>query len=170
VYGERQPRVPALDRLFNYVGNFLDRALPIVWFPVHMPFLLPPKLDTQGHEFQEDNIKSSLAVLESCPSVICRNKNFHGKGNWEDVKLLSKDLLEFWANSLHRKTLARVGWGEAKGKLFNSLTSPQGSLCYLYSLCALRQICGLMPFQLLLIGARVRAWSVVSDSLWPNRL
>ena len=135
VYGERQPRVPALGHLFNYVGNSLDRALPIVWCPVHMPFLLPPKLETQGHEFQEDNIKSSLAVLESCPSVICRDKNFHRKGNWEDVQLLSKDLLEFWVNSPHRKTLARVGWREAKGKLFESLTSPQGSLCYLYSLC-----------------------------------
>ena len=85
MYGERQPRVPALDRLFNYVGNFLDRALPIVWCPVHMPFLLPPKLDTQGHEFQEDNIKSSLVVLEGCLSVIFRNKNFHMNGSQEDV-------------------------------------------------------------------------------------
>ena len=33
------------------------------------------------------------------------------------------------------------------------------------TLCAMRQVCGSMPFQLVLIGACVHAWSVVSDSL-----
>ena len=93
MYGERQSRVPALDHLFNFVGNSLDRALPIVWCPVHMPFLLLPKLETQGHEFQKDNFKSSLPVLERCPSVTYKNKSFHRKGSWEDVQLLSKDVL-----------------------------------------------------------------------------
>ena len=78
MYGERQPRVPALGRLFNYAGNSLDRPLPIVWCPVHMTFLLPPKLVTQGHEFQGDTFKSSLAFLESGPSVISRN-------NWRNL-------------------------------------------------------------------------------------
>ena len=80
MYGERQPRVPALDHLFNYVGNFLDRALPIVWCPVHMPFLLPPKLDTQGHEFQW--IGDRITLLEVPEGL----KRVEGKLGEEELK------------------------------------------------------------------------------------
>ena len=87
--------------------------------------------------------------MEGCPSVICRNKTFIGK----EAEKMSNCLVKIW-NFEPTPNTGNHWPGLDEEKLRGSSLTPSlvhkapSAIC---TLCAMRQVCGLTPFQRVLI-------------------